>query len=161
MRKADELIIAVDTREQLPYCFPRYELKSLKAGDYSLVGFEDRIAIERKTKVDAYGALGRGRARFRREMERLAAFEYAAVVIEASLADFLDPPPFTRMRPKAAVNTLIGWSVKYHVFVFFAGNRVHGKAVTYRLLEKFQRYERERQRKRSKDKVEGVQEGRP
>jgi DNA excision repair protein ERCC-4 len=142
--KPEEPVVAVDTREQKPYSFPRYELKALPAGDYSLVGYEDQVAVERKTKADAYASLGRERARFKREFERLAALRYAAVVIEASLEDFLHPPPFTQMNPKAAVNTLIGWSVKYRVCVFFAGGRATGKAVTYRILEKYLRYALER-----------------
>lgn len=138
--KAPPLVVAVDTREQKPYLFPRYELVALKAGDYSIVGLEDRVAVERKSKEDAYSSLGRGRRRFEREMERLSRFDYAAVVIEATLNDFLNAPAFSKMSPKAAVNSLIAWSVKYRVCVFFAGDRQLGKALTLRLLEKYWKY---------------------
>jgi len=130
----------VDRREQRPYRFPRFEVKTLATGDYSLVGLEDRIAIERKTKKDAYASIGRHRARFERELERLSRFDYAAIVIESSLPEFLHPPPFSRLHPKAAVNSLIAWTVKYHVGVFFAGDRRHGRALTRQLLEKYWRY---------------------
>jgi ERCC4-type nuclease len=139
-----DIVIAVDTREQRPYRFPRWEPRTLAAGDYSLIGHETRVAVERKSKADAYSSLGRGRARFKREMERLSRLEYAAVVIECSLDDFLTPPPFSQMSPRAAINTLVGWSVKYRICVFFAGSRRHGRALTWRLLEKFHRYDRER-----------------
>jgi hypothetical protein len=86
------------------------------------------------------GRLGRGRARFEPELQRLAQLDYAAVVIEASLQDFLDPPAFSRLSPKAAVHSLIAWSVKYRVHVFFAGDRRHAKAVTLGLLEKYWAY---------------------
>ncbi|MFA5138353.1 MAG: ERCC4 domain-containing protein [Elusimicrobiota bacterium] len=141
---SEDFVIAVDTREQRPYSFPHCELKALAAGDYSLVNYETRIAIERKSKADCYSSLGRGRARFKREVERLARLEYAAIVIECSLDDFLTPPPFSQMSPKAAINTLVGWSVKYRICVFFAGSRRHGRTLTYRLLEKFHRYDKER-----------------
>lgn len=137
------LVVAVDTREQKPYVFPRYELRTLKAGDYSIVGLEDRVAVERKTKTDAYSSLGRGRGRFEREMKRLAGFDYAAVVIEATLEDFLRAPAFSQMSPKAATNSLIAWAVKYRVCVFFAGSRKNGQALTYRLLEKYRKYRAE------------------
>lgn len=133
-------VVAVDTREQKPYRFPRSEMKTLPTGDYSVVGLEDRIAIERKTKEDAYSSLGRGRARFARELERLSRYDYAAIVIETSLPDFLRAPAFSRMKPKAAANSIIAWSVKYRVCVFFAGDRLHGNALTRQLLEKFWRY---------------------
>ena len=138
--KHGDPVVAVDTREQKPYRFPRSELKTLPTGDYSLVGLEDRIAIERKTKEDAYASLGQGRARFERELERLSRFDYAAIVIETSLPDFLHAPAFSRMNPKAAANSIIAWSVKYRVCVFFAGDRLHGNALTRQLLEKFWRY---------------------
>lgn len=133
-------VVAIDTREQRPYRFAVCERKTLPSGDYSIIGLEGRIAIERKTKEDAYSSLGQGRARFERELQRLARFDYAAVVIEASLPEFLQVPAFSHMNPKAAASSIIAWSVKYRVCVFFAGDRRHGNALTRQLLEKFWRY---------------------
>ncbi len=140
MTSAD-LVVVIDTREQKPYRFARSEVKALASGDYSIVGLEDRVAVERKTKHDAYSSLGQGRARFERELQRLARFDYAAIVIETSLPDFLRAPAFSRMNPRAAARSLIAWSVKYRVCVFFAGDRRHGNALTRELLEKFWRYQ--------------------
>ena len=136
--------VVVDNREQKPYHFPQFEVKTLATGDYSIVGLEDRIAIERKSGPDAYASLGKGRARFERELERLAQFDYAAIVIESSLKGFLQPPAFSRLYPKAAVNSLIAWSIKYGVHVFFADDRRHANALTCQLLEKFYRYHQEK-----------------
>ena len=140
---AQEPVIVVDTREQKPYRFTRCQVKTLPTGDYSLVGLEDCIAIERKSAADLAGSLGSGRARFRRELERLAQLDYAAIVVEASLKQLLQPPPFSRMHPKAVVNSMLAWSVQYRMPVFFAGDRAHGHAVTYQLLTKYWRYHRE------------------
>ena len=137
---AAELVVASDSREQKPYRFARSQVKTLASGDYSLIGLEDRIAIERKTKEDAYASLGQGRARFERELERLSHLDYAAVVVETSLPDFLCAPAFSRMHPKAAAGSIVAWSVKYRVCVFFAGDRLHGNALTRQLLEKYLRY---------------------
>ncbi len=139
-----EFVIAVDTREQKPYRFPRSEVKTLPTGDYSIVGLEDQVAVERKTKEDAYASLGQERERFERELRRLSALDYAAIVVETTLPDFLKAPAFSRMNPKAAANSIIAWSVKYRVCVFFAGDRAHGNALTQRLLEKYWRYRLER-----------------
>ena len=79
-RESPEIVVAIDTREQKPYRFARSEVKTLASGDYSIVGLEDRIAIERKTKEDAYSSLGQGRARFERELQRLSRFDYAGRV---------------------------------------------------------------------------------
>jgi len=137
---AEGPVIVIDTREQLPYRFERSVVKKLDQGDYSIEGLEHLVAVERKSKVDAYGTIGRGRERFERELERLAHLEYAAIVIECSLPDFLEPPPQSRLHPRAAVCSLLAWSVKYGVHVFFAGDRRHAQAVTFKLLEKFHKY---------------------
>lgn len=138
--RPEPFTIIVDSREQKPYRFERMAVAALPAGDYSIQGLENEVAIERKSRQDAYSSLGSGRARFERELARLSRLRYAAIVVESSLPDFLTPPPFTRMNPKAAVNSFIAWSVKYRVCVFFAGDRVHAQALTRRLLEKYWKY---------------------
>ena len=138
-----KFMVVVDTREQKPYKFERSMLKTLESGDYSIRGLEDRIVIERKSKTDAFGSLGKGRSRFEREVKRMSEYEYAAIVIESSLASFLRPPAFTRMNPKAALNTLISWSVKYGVFIYFASDRKHARALVYRILEKFWKHRKQ------------------
>jgi DNA excision repair protein ERCC-4 len=132
--------IAIDTREQLPYAFPGAVTKTLPSGDYSIVGLEDRVAIERKSKTDAYGSLGQGRARFRREVERLAAFDYAAIVIEDTVQGFLRRPPHSKMNSRGAIGTLLAWSVRYRIPVYFAGDREHARALTQKLLQMYWRY---------------------
>jgi ERCC4-type nuclease len=136
--------IAIDTREQRPYWFPRSVVKTLATGDYSLVGLEDRVTVERKSKSDAFNSLGRSRPRFYREVERLQHYDYAAIVVESSLPDFMTPPPFSRMCPQACIHTLVAWSVRYGVHVFFAGDRAHGNALTSSILHKFWRHYSER-----------------
>lgn len=89
--------IVIDTREQLPFSFAAIpadkehgggtwqvttERRTLPSGDYSLAGFETRVAVERKSVSDLFGTISQGRDRFVRELERLAEYDYAAVVIE-------------------------------------------------------------------------------
>lgn len=135
-----EYTIAIDTREQQPYDMPGAVVCTLPTGDYSIVGLLDRVAIERKSKADAYSSLGHGRARFRREFERLAALDYAAVVVEDTVPGFLHRPSHSKMNPRAAINSLIAWSVRYKVPVFFASDREHGRALTMKLLHAYWRY---------------------
>jgi ERCC4-type nuclease len=135
-----EPVLVVDTREQLPYPFPGAVVKTLNAGDYSVLGYETRVAVERKTHADAYGSLGASRTRFQRELERLADYDYAAIVVECSLPDFLKPPLFSRLHPNAAIGSLLGWSVRYGLPVFFTSDREHGQSTTRQLLTKFAWY---------------------
>lgn len=136
----DAFTIAVDTREQQPYEFDGAQVTTLPTGDYSIVGLEDRVTVERKTKTDAYGSLGHGRARFRREFERLAQYDYAVVIVEDTVAGFLRRPAHSKMNPRSAIGSLLAWSVRYRVPVFFAGDREHGRAMTRKLLQMYWKY---------------------
>ena len=139
-KKKTDFTIIVDTREQHGYLYKGAVKGTLKTGDYSIVGLEDKITIERKTKPDAFGSFGKGRPRLKKEFERLSEYRYGAIVLEMSLGDILQPPAFTKMSPKVIINTLISWSIRYNVHVWFGGNRDHSEALTYRILEKFWRY---------------------
>ena len=139
--RAVELVVAIDTREQKPYQFPRSEVKTLATGDYSIVGFEDRIAVERKRLEELFTITGRDRERFERELERMTGLDYAAIVIEADLPQILRGAAFSHVAPKAVIVSLVSWSIRYRAHVFFAGDRRHANALTCRLLEKYWRYQ--------------------
>ena len=131
----------LDNREQRPYSFPCETVtRFLATGDYSILGLEDVVTVERKSKRDAYGTIGSGRNRFMRELDRMSRFSYAAIVVEASMSNFLIPPRHSKLNPSSAINSLLAWSVRYDVQVFFADSRALGAACVFRLLEKFWKY---------------------
>lgn len=135
---SEEPTIVIDSREQLPYSFPcRTVVKSLSTGDYSLLGLEDVVTVERKSKADAYGTIGKGRARFVRELERMKEFERSAIVIECSMKDFLQAPKHSKLHPRSAINSLIAWWVRYDVSPWFCDNRTIATACVYNILCKF------------------------
>ena len=129
--------VVIDTREQLPYEFEDSITRTLQTGDYSLFGYEDQITVERKTKADAYGTIGKGRTRFIKELERLREIDYSAIVVEASLSNFIEPPRFSQLNPKSAINSLLAWSIRYGVHIYFADNRMMGNLLTLRILERY------------------------
>lgn len=143
-KKLPEFTIAIDQQEKKPFTFWDYpvETKHLKTGDYSIIGFEESICIERKSHADAYGTIGSGRARFKRELERMVWFDYAAIVIECSLGQFLIPPSFSKLHPSSAINSLVSWSVRYGVHVFFCDRRKHARTLTFRILEKYWKHQK-------------------
>lgn len=132
--------ILIDTREQLPYRFETpSETGTISTGDYSLVGAECLIAIERKTTNDLINCLTKDRARFEQELHRGRALDYFALVIEASLKDLAVGRYKSNMNPKSAVQSLIAFSVRYNLPVFFAENREYGARLTESILLKYAR----------------------
>ena len=129
--------VVIDTRERLPYEFEDSIIRTLQTGDYSIFGYEDQVTVERKTKADAYGTIGKGRTRFIKELERLREIDYSAIVVEASLSNFVEAPQFSQLNPKSAINSLLAWSIRYGVHVYFADNRTMGNLLTLRILERY------------------------
>jgi len=129
--------IIIDTREQAPFTFEGYETKvaTLSTGDYSLAGFENMVAVERKSKADAYNCVGTGRRRFTECLERLSKLDRAAIVIERSIEDFdQNPPQRTRIDSRMAIGSYISWSCKYRIPVFWCNNRLYAERITVRFL---------------------------
>jgi len=131
--------IKIDSREQKPYEFQNSEIGCLSIGDYSVSGLEDYIAIERKELNDLIGCLATGRDRFKKELQRGKALDYFALVVEASLSDLADGNYRSQMEPRSAIQSLLAFSVRYRLPIFFAGSREYGQAVTQSLLEKYVR----------------------
>ena len=129
--------VVIDSREKLPYEFEDSIVRTLQTGDYSIFGYEDKVTVERKTKADAYGTIGNGRTRFIKELERLREIDYSVILVEASLRNFIEPPQFSRLNPKSAINSLLAWSIRYGVHIFFADNRKMGNLLTLRILERY------------------------
>jgi ERCC4-type nuclease len=137
--------IVIDSNEQLPYKFQTPSIRAkLPTGDYSLEGFEDRISIERKELNDLIKCLMNGskndtfdRDRFERELLRGMEFDYFAVVVEASLSDIVSGNYRSKMTPKSAIQSLLAFSVRYKLPIFFCDNRAYAQRVTESLLLKY------------------------
>lgn len=141
--------ILIDSREQLPFSFAGYEVSlevaALPTGDYSLPGFQDRVAVERKAIDDLVGCLmGSNRERFERELARGRHYDLFAVVVEASLADVSQGRYRSEMKAKAALQSIIAFQVRYRAPFIWAGNRTGAEYVTYSLLAKYLREIEER-----------------
>jgi DNA excision repair protein ERCC-4 len=130
--------IVVDSREQVPWTFDETPTvrAALRAGDYSIVGAEERIAIERKSLDDFVGSITWGRDRFKRELEKLSAYEFACVIIEGNVEDVHG----RKYRSEAHANSVIGSAVAIgfdFVPVIWAGNRAHAADIALRILRRF------------------------
>jgi ERCC4-type nuclease len=119
--------IIVDTREQEPYGFdPRLVVavrRALPAGDYSVAGLEEFVAVERKTLDDFVGTVIRARGRFYRELRRLERYPRACVVVEADLSDVIGGRYRGDAHPLAILGSAVAVTVDFGVPVFFCSNR--------------------------------------
>lgn len=135
-------IVAIDTREQRPFDFETgnseakiFTIKeTLKTGDYSVYGFENKISVERKSKADLFGSVTSGRERFEREFARLAKFERKCLVCEASQASILEGISGSQVDPAAVLRTAISWSGRYGVPFFFCTSRAEAEWLTLEFL---------------------------
>jgi len=96
-----KLTIIQDTREQTPWVFLNLpirgfkeistEIGTLKTGDYTIKGLEDKFIIERKSVGDLCGTLTGGHGRFIKEMERMneANFDMRYIIIEGTPVDII------------------------------------------------------------------------
>lgn len=123
----ERISIVIDTREQQPYSFDpeRFETvrRALPAGDYSLVGSETRVAVERKSMPDFVSTAVRARRRFHAELRKLAEYEHACIVVEGSLRDLLEGRYAGGAHPNALLGSVLSIVVDFRVPVYFCSDR--------------------------------------
>ena len=122
-----EPTIVIDTREQEPYSFDTWRVnsvrKALPAGDYSLAGYEETLAVERKSLDDLVSTVIWGRKRFLRELAKLAEYEAACIVVEAHMEDIVRGKYRSHATPHSVLGSLVSIHVDYGIPVFCCSNR--------------------------------------
>lgn len=147
------MIILVDTREQHPFFYDKaghaeyqdIELKTvtLKTGDYSIEGMSlpgdgPSITIERKNPGDLFSSMGRGRARFEREIIRMSSFTFAALVTEIDYSGiFVNPPGLSGMSPKSVFRSMLAFATRWGVHCIACPDRTFAEKTTYLILKRF------------------------
>lgn len=138
--KRPPFTVVIDTRENLPFTFSGFAtvVGTLKTGDYSIDGYQDRVSVERKSKADIWLCCSTERPRFERCLERLAALERAAVVIECDLRELsIRPEYIQRVSPATVVGSCISWSCRYRLPFYWCDSRSYAERVTIRFLAAF------------------------
>jgi len=110
--RAEQVTTIVDTREQTPLDLAPLQTTAgtLPTGDYSVLGLESIIAIERKSLGDMLACIGGERERFDREVQRLLAYPVRALVIESTWQEFEAGGWRSKVKPTSAIGSLLGWS---------------------------------------------------
>ncbi len=122
-------ILVIDSREQLPLftgSLPKGLVivrDTLNVGDYSIRGFESQIAVERKTIGDLLGCLGNDRERFKRELEKLKAYEWKAICLEGTEDELLQYHDFSLMNPNSVRQSIVSINIRYGIQFYFSQKR--------------------------------------
>ncbi|MFH2000494.1 MAG: ERCC4 domain-containing protein [Planctomycetota bacterium] len=139
----EETVLVVDTREQLPFEFRDSGIhvvhQALPAGDYSILGYEDQVAVERKTLDDFASTVIRSRERFHRELKRFQEYKAACIVVEGSMGDLLQRKYKSYAHPQSIFGAMISIIVDYGIPVFFCTNRQVARVFTEKYLLRFKR----------------------
>jgi DNA excision repair protein ERCC-4 len=133
--KPENVTAIIDSREQLGFNLAPLKsvIDTLDAGDYSIRGLENQIAVERKSLPDLVSCCGIERERFERELQRLLGYSTRAVVVEASWADLERGEWRSRLTPQSATGSVLAWIASGVPFLF-AGTREAAQRATARLL---------------------------
>lgn len=149
--------VAVDSRETLPYKWAgvAYQVVTLECGDYSIIGMERVVSVERKSFADYYGCLTDGRERFENSLHRLAAVRYPLVVIEGSMEDLLKPYTYvavggattqSQLQPQVASASLLSWQARFRIPMLLCGERSAASRMALQHLDLVWRLECEDER---------------
>lgn len=158
MDKRKSIEIIVDTRESRPVDFSMLKFvdgtirKKMEFADYTTEKLKNLVVIERKTKTDLFGTLGRNRKRFLAELDRAyeAGVKFFYIVIEEELSEiyvgnFIRKGGKTIMTMPYGANIiaqLLSFSMKHklNVIPIFAGDKRTSAKIIKDILVKAEVY---------------------
>lgn len=145
MQIGTKLKIVCDTREQAGYKFTDYSdvvaaIDTLTTGDYSLAGFTDLVAVERKELSDFINCLTHDRDRFLREVDRLRGYESAALVIESTIEQIRQCQYRAKVDPNTIIQSAFSLMANYRLPIYFAGTRKNGESFVYDFIRHYHRH---------------------
>jgi ERCC4-type nuclease len=112
--KTPRPVVLVDTREQNPFDFSRFEgwfagieKRALKLGDYSVAGLEDHCVVERKDLADLVHSLTTGRSVFLDRLRLMSRYNHRLLVITASWSEVKSPYTCAGGSPNRITQSLI------------------------------------------------------
>ncbi len=140
--------ILVDTREQLPYKFPKKQMETigLPYGDYTIEydgkSYLDQIVVERKSRVgELFSASGSSRDRFERELEKMRDVKYKWIMCEFDFMEMTNNPPPGLLEISVVYGSIASWQIKYNIPFIFTGNRQNTRNLLWKYFYNFTKYE--------------------
>jgi len=139
--------VVIDSSEHMGYTFGRFTnwfagtvRKRLPTGDYTLLGMEKEIAIERKTIPDLVNSIIQERGNFISRCEKLATFKKKCFIIEGSLSELKTPYRESHAHPNAVLGSLIAAQERWDIPVHFLDNFLLAEEFVASMLSKYHAY---------------------
>jgi len=135
--EAGQLVIAIDTREQMPFSFQGYDTeldyRSLRVGDYAVFDGTEMIAsVERKNRIDFIRAIKAGELAY--QLAQLETERTAALVVEAPYMWLFEIEDRAIKRRSREAELAARLQARYKVPIVFAGPRFIAQEWTFRFL---------------------------
>jgi ERCC4-type nuclease len=112
--KTPRAVLVIDTREQNPLDFSRFEgwfagidKKTLKLGDYSIAGLEDVCVVEWKDLSDLIHSCTTDRCVFIHRLRQMAQYPYRLPLITSTLSQIKSPSSYAGVNPNRITQSLI------------------------------------------------------
>jgi len=143
----NEFTIIVDTREQKPWSFEHHAkaVHKLDTGDYSIEGYQDLLAIERKCNVSEF-ANNITESRFVDVIERLSKIKYAFILFEFDMKHVMDYPIGSnipkrlwdkiRISPAFLIKNIVDLQVNHNIKVLFCGNSENAEKIALSIMRR-------------------------
>lgn len=176
--------VLVDSMEQQPFCFhgmqgpfgkpcevpTKWKALGIRdgrfyqpMGDYSILGCESLIHLERKSVADCQSTVlgfGGRRERFEHELEVLSGLPWSAVIVEGTLAEVVRTVEAHGSKPvehvrKTLFHTLLAWQQDFRTPWFFCESRRMAETVAWRTMVRFWQKLREKDRQSRQSKENG------
>ncbi len=139
--------VVIDSSEHMGYTFGRFTnwfsgtvRKRLPVGDYTLLGMEKEITIERKTLPDLVNSIIQERSNFIERCERLSSFKKKCFVIEGTMSSLKTPYTESQAHPNAVLGSIIAAQERWDVPVYFLDNFVLAEEFVASMLSKYHAY---------------------
>lgn len=142
-----DFTIIIDTREQQPWTFDHYATakRKLDTGDYSIVGLEHLVGIERKKSISEF-ANNIVEKRFIDVVTRLSKLKYPFLLFEFDLQDVLIYPIGStvpkrmwnniKISPAFLMKNIIELQLLHNIHVMFCGSSDNAEKMAEYLLKK-------------------------
>lgn len=147
-----DFTIITDSREQNPWLFTGltkrknyidYPLtvptrsQTLSTGDYSILGLESAITIERKSASDLVSTITAHRERFERELTRMQEMDFSAVIVEATWQYTQSYCHIsTDMNPAALDASILTFQMRYpRTHWYYRPSRFYAMKTAYKLFD--------------------------